>query len=132
VTLLLDANVLIALVDSDHVHHLRAGDWFSCHNEMFATCPITQGALIRHLLRSGHAGGDIGLAVDRIQALPRHEFWSDDVPFTNDVLVGLVGHRQVTDAYLSHLARSRNGHVATFDRALAAVHADVAVLVPIE
>lgn len=131
-TFLLDANVLIALVDSDHVHHLRAGDWFTGHDEMFATCPITQGALIRHLFRAGHTAGDIGVAVDRIHALPRHDFWSDDLPFTNDVLVGLVGHRQVTDAYLSHLARDRIAQVATFDRALAAVHADVAVLVPIE
>jgi toxin-antitoxin system PIN domain toxin len=132
VTFLLDANVLIALVDSDHVHHQPAGDWFSSHHEMFATCPITQGALIRHLLRAGHSAGDIGMALDRIQALPRHDFWPDDVPFTNGVLVGLVGHRQVTDAYLCHLARGRSCHVATFDRALAAVYADVAEMVPIE
>jgi uncharacterized protein len=132
VTFLLDANVLIALVDPDHVHHQPAGDWFSSQQEMFATCPITQGALIRHLLRAGHSAGDIGVALDRIQALPRHDFWPDDVPFSTDVLAGLVGHRQVTDTYLCHLARGRGSHVATFDRGLAAVHADVAERVPIE
>lgn len=131
-TFLLDANVLIALVDTDHVHHQSAGEWFIDHNERFATCPITQGALVRHLLRAGHRSGDIGVAVERIQALPRHDFWADDVPFTHDVIVGLVGHRQVTDAYLCHLAGSRHGHVATFDRGLAAVHSDIAVMVPIE
>jgi toxin-antitoxin system PIN domain toxin len=131
VTFLLDANVLISLVDPDHVHHRSAGDWFSGHHEVFATCPITQGSLIRHLLRMRHTAGDAGSAIDRIQALPRHEFWSDDLPFVSEVMNGLIGHRQVTDAYLCHLARGRGGQVATFDRGLAAVHPDVAVLVPI-
>ena len=129
-SVLLDANVLISLVDPDHVHHEWAADWFSQHGDPFATCPITQGSLIRHLLRAEHSTGDIGVALERIQALPRHEFWSDDVPFTRDVIVTVVGHRQVTDAYLCHLARARKATVATFDRGLVAVHPDVAVLVP--
>jgi toxin-antitoxin system PIN domain toxin len=130
VSFLLDANVLIALVDPDHVHHEWAADWFSLRDDPFATCPMTQGSLIRHLLRAGHTSGDIGVALARIQNLPRHEFWSDDVLFTNDVIATVVGHRQVTDAYLCHLARGRTGHVATFDRGLVSVHPDVAVLVP--
>lgn len=130
-TFLLDANVLIALVDPDHVHHRSAGDWFSGSDEMFATCPITQGALVRHLLRVDHSVSDIGAAIARIQALPRHEFWPDDVPFTSEVIAGVVGHRQVTDSYLCHLASGRHARLATFDRALAAIHPDVATLVPI-
>lgn len=130
-TFLLDANVLIALVDSDHVHHQVAGDWFTGTDERFATCPITQGSLVRHLLRAGHSSGDIGGAIGRIQVLPRHEFWPDDLPFTLDVIVGLTGHRQVTDAYLCNLARNRGAQVATFDRGLAAVHPDIAALIPI-
>ena len=129
-SLLLDANVLIALVDPDHVHHEWAADWFSQHDDRFATCPMTQGSLIRHLLRGGHTSGDIGVAIARIQALPRHEFWPDDLPFATDVIATVIGHRQVTDAYLCHLARGHAGHVATFDRGLAAVHPDGAVLVP--
>ena len=128
-SVLLDANVLISLVDPDHVQHTQATDWFSQRHEPFATCPITQGSLIRHLLRAGHAAGDVGVALERIQALPRHEFWPNDLPFTPAVIVNVVGHRQATDAYLCHLARGRNGQVATFDRGLAAVHRDVAVLV---
>lgn len=130
-TFLLDANVLIALVDSDHVHHQPAVDWFSGTDETFATCPITQGALARHLLRVGHTAGDIGAAIVRIQGLPRHEFWPDDLPFTVDIIAGLVGHRQVTDSYLCHLAIGRLGKLATFDRGLATIHRQVAVLVPI-
>ena len=129
-TCLLDANVLIALVDPDHVHHRPAVDWFSGSDDGFATSPITQRALIRHLLRAGHAAGEIGAALSRIQALPRHEFWPDDVAFTSDVIAGVVGHRQVTDSYLCHLARRHSGKLATFDRALAAVHRDATVQVP--
>jgi toxin-antitoxin system PIN domain toxin len=130
VSFLLDANVLIALVDPDHVHHEWAADWFSQQDDQFATCPMTQGSLIRHLVRAGHTSSEIGVAVARIQALPRHELWPDDLPFTHDVIATVVGHRQVTDAYLCHLARARIGRVATFDRGLAAVHPDVAILVP--
>lgn len=130
-TFLIDANVLIALVDPDHVHHQSAGDWYMERDDDFATCPITQGALVRHLLRAGHTAGDVAAALMRIQDLPRHLFWPDDLPFTDNVVEGLIAHRQVTDAYLCHLARGRNGVVATFDRGLAAAHPDAAVLVPI-
>lgn len=36
----------------------------------------------------------------------------------------------MTDAYLAALARVRGGQLVTFDRGLAALHTDVAVLVP--
>ena len=48
-----------------------------------------------------------------------------DIPIT-----GIIGHRQVTDASLAHLARSYSSRVATFDQALAELHADVADLIP--
>jgi predicted nucleic acid-binding protein len=38
-------------------------------------------------------------------------------------ITGIIGHRQVTDAYLALLARKHGGSLATMDRALAAVHA---------
>jgi len=47
---LLDANDLIALVTPDHVSHERAQEWF-LPGKSFATCPITQGALIRFYFR---------------------------------------------------------------------------------
>ncbi len=55
----------------------------------------------------------------------RHDIWSDDQPFTKAALRGVVGHRQVTDAYIAHLARSRGGRVVTLDRGLAELHPDV-------
>ena len=43
---LLDANVLIALTTPEHTLNNRAAAWFRAGHK-FATCPITQGALIR-------------------------------------------------------------------------------------
>lgn len=65
-----------------------------------------------------------------IAAQPRHEFWSDQVPFADVALTGVIGHRQVTDAYLAQLARSHTGRLATFDQGLAQLRIDVAHLVP--
>ncbi|MGH3319762.1 MAG: hypothetical protein ACRDN9_06190 [Streptosporangiaceae bacterium] len=42
----------------------------------------------------------------------------------------MVGHRQVTDAYLAQLARTQGRAFATFDKGLAAAHPDVAELIP--
>ena len=43
---------------------------------------------------------------------------------------GIIGHRQVTDAYLAQLARARGSRLATFDQAMAKLHDDVADLIP--
>ena len=42
---LLDVNVLIALIDPQHVHHERSHRWFQAHGgHGWATCPLTQNA----------------------------------------------------------------------------------------
>ena len=126
----LDANVLIALLVEDHVHHGAAEDWFVGMSGNFATCPITQGSLMRLLIREGQPGqcgtGDLTAST----ADPRHEFWPDDVPYTAVPAQGIIGHRQVTDAYLAQLARAHGSRLATFDQAMAKLHHDVAELVP--
>jgi toxin-antitoxin system PIN domain toxin len=118
---LLDANVLIALATPEHSLNSRAVAWFR-KGHQFATCPITQGALVRFHLRAG-AGAtaeSAKLLLRSISALPRHEFWPDDVSFLEMETTGVMGHKQVTDAYLVALARKHGGSVATMDFALAA------------
>ena len=129
---LLDANVLIALADEDHTVHARATVWFQQEGRSFATCPITQGALIRHMLRvkPGATVGEARLLLVRVEALEGHEFWPDSISYAELPEAGVRGHHQVTDAYLVALARQKGGRLATLDRALAAVHPDVAVLIP--
>jgi len=130
VTVLLDANVLIALLVEDHVHHVAAEDWFGALSESFATCPITQGSLMRLLVREGQSAVAAREVLDGTTADPRHEFWPDDIPYTDVPTQGIIGHRQLTDAYLAQLARARGTRLATFDQAMAKLHSDVAELVP--
>lgn len=132
-THLLDGNVLVALIDRSHVHHAAAVRWFGGHAAAFATCPITQGTLMRMLLRFDAVpdASSAAAVLVRLTSHPRHAFWPDDLGYGKISWAGVLGHRQVTDAYLAALARHRNGRLATFDRGLAALHGDVADLVDI-
>lgn len=129
-TTLLDANVLIALAVAEHVHHDAAADWLAASDAAIATCPVTQGSLIRFLVRSGQSASAARDVVTAIEAMDRHEFWPDRISFSDGVFGGVVGHRQVTDAYLAQLARSNGGQLATLDSGLVQLHKDVAILVP--
>jgi toxin-antitoxin system PIN domain toxin len=131
VTILLDANVLIALVVENHVHHDAAEAWYAGSTAAIATCPITQGSLVRLLIREGQPARAATAVVSALMTQPRHEFWPDDASFDTVSLNGVIGHRQITDAYLAHLARVRGGRLATFDQGLAQLHADVADLVSV-
>jgi uncharacterized protein len=130
VTTLLDANVLIALVVADHVHHDAAAEWLSASEAAFATCPITQGSLVRFLLRAGQSAVAAREVIGAVESADRHEFWPDSVSFADVEFGGVLGHRQVTDAYLAQLARSRDGQLATLDSGLAHLHGDISVLIP--
>lgn len=127
-TVLLDANVLIAVTVTDHVHHDVAEDWFAQRPERFATCPLTQGALVRFLLRGGATAREAVEVVRGLRDADGHEFWAAELGYDSIDMRGVVGHKQVTDAYLAALARSRGGRLATLDRGLAVLHEDVALL----
>lgn len=129
---LLDANVLVALADAAHVHHDSAVRWFAASDAFFATCPITQGALLRVLLRlqTVQSAAAAARVLSGFTAHPRHRFWPEDVDYTALSWSGVLGHRQVTDAYLAALARQHGARLATLDRGLAALHTDVATLIP--
>jgi hypothetical protein len=131
VTFLLDANVLIALLVSSHVHHEAAESWFVATDDNFATCPITHGSLTRFLIREGQSAAVARTALTTILNDLRHEFWPDSLSYTQVPTTGITGRRQVTDAYLAQLARSKNARLATFDQALSKLHRDVSELIPV-
>ncbi len=128
-SVLLDSNVLIALVVVDHVHHDATEAWFADLAEPYATCPITQGALIRLLVRHGATAEQALRVLSSVSTNEAHEFWPDELGYGQVAMTGVIGHRQVTDAYLAALARDRGGHLATFDKGLMALHPDVARMV---
>lgn len=123
---LLDVNVLIALLDEAHVHHLLARDWLSRNIRLgWASCPLTQNGCIRILSQASYPGALTPAAVAERLALATatqwHEFWPDAVSLLDPGLIdwtAILGPRQVTDAYLLALAAGRGGRLVTFDRAL--------------
>jgi uncharacterized protein len=124
---LLDANVLIALAWPEHSAHERAGRWFVRHSrDGWATCPITEAALVRVLSNpafSQRALTPAGALVvlQRNVELHGHQFWSDSIGVTQALgrmPTALTGHRQITDAYLVALAMHNKGKLATLDRGI--------------
>jgi toxin-antitoxin system PIN domain toxin len=120
----------IALVVEDHVHHEAAEGWLASSGGSFATCPITEGSLIRLLIRHGQDGSAAQAILVALTEHPRHEFWPDNVSYRDVPLEGIPGHRQVTDAYLVQLTRARGGTLLTLDRGLAGLYGDIVELIP--
>lgn len=122
-THLLDANVLIALSVTEHVHHEVAHEWFATQ-QLVAVCPLVEGALVRFLVRLGEPAVAAGELLRRMRSHGRVEFWADDLSYADTDLTSVVGHRQVTDANLVQLARARHGRLATLDRGVAELYPD--------
>ena len=125
---LLDVNVLIALAWPLHVHHVIAHAWFErVGQQSWSTCPLTQLSFVRissnpKIISTAVSPRAAVQALGEMVALAGHVFWPDDLP-VNDLASfssnALVGHRQVTDAYLIELAKCHKGKVATLDAGLA-------------
>ncbi|KHK99807.1 ribonuclease [Microbacterium mangrovi] len=126
---LLDANVLIALTIREHVHFRRASRWFG-GIETAAVCPVTEGALMRYAVRIGVSPSIVKGLITALRADPRIEFWPDELSYEAVDLRHVVGHRQVTDAYLASLAVAHDSVLATMDDALHATLPHATLLIP--
>ncbi|MCK6681136.1 MAG: VapC toxin family PIN domain ribonuclease [Thermoanaerobaculia bacterium] len=120
---LLDINVLIALLDANHVHHVRATAWLSENLASgWASSPITQNGCIRIMSQPSYPNPrPAALVAERLAeaaASAEHEFWPDDVSLLTPGVLRwrkVLGARQVTDAYLLTLAVRNGGRFITFD-----------------
>lgn len=120
---LLDVNVLIALLDSDHSLHARAYSWFAAEaSKGWASCPITQNGCVRIMASPGYPNAlPVRSVIERLAAAaaaPQHQFWADDVSILDPALVDSMrvhGPRQLTDVYLLALAVRHRGRFVTFD-----------------
>jgi hypothetical protein len=123
---LLDVNVLIALLDSDHTLHARAYSWFAAEaSKGWASCPITQNGCVRIMSSPGYPNAlPVRSVIERLAAAaaaPQHEFWSDGITLLDAKLVDPLkvhGPRQLTDVYLLALAVHRRGRFVTFDESV--------------
>lgn len=130
---LLDVNVLIALLDRRHVHHDQAHGWFAAsHASGWASCPLTQNAVLRILgqPRYPNSPGPPAVVAPLLAELirhPHHQFWPDALSLLTVSGVDpsrLLESGQVADTYLLALAVHHGGTLVSFDRRL--VHAAVA------
>lgn len=120
---LFDVNVLIALHDSEHVHHQVAYEWLLANEEQgWASCPLTQNGCVRILSQPNYPNPM--LLVDALEMLDSscadasHQFWSDDISLLDATRLNrqrMHGYRQLTDLYLLALAVKHGGRFVTFD-----------------
>jgi uncharacterized protein len=122
---LLDVNVLIALLWPAHESHQRAQSWFGQNASAgWATCPFTQAGFVRIVSNPAFSRDAVTPkeAINVLAANVRHKshhLWGDEIDIVTAVwpFVGrLSGHQQVTDAYLLGLARHKKGKLGTMDR----------------
>lgn len=122
---LLDVNVLMAMSWTDHVHNRAARRWFLRNRARgWATCPMTQAALVRLSVQPPITGARVSVA-QAIETLedhcrdPYHRFFPQ-TPGLNEILPEIrqriAGHQQITDAILLDLAIRNGGSLATLDR----------------
>lgn len=123
---LLDVNVLIALLDSDHVHHHRAHQWLGDNiGQGWASCPITQNGCIRIMSQPAYPKNlparQVAARLAEATQHPSHEFWADSVSLAGSASIDwsvVITGRQITDAYLLCLAVSNGGRFVAFDRGI--------------
>lgn len=121
---LLDANALIALGWPTHEHHPSMVRWFRQHARAgWATTALTQSAFVRIVSQPAFSGrsiaiGEVAELLLRNTAHPKHRLVAMDFGFA-DVLGactgGILGHRQITDAWLLTAAIRSGMQLLTFD-----------------
>lgn len=128
---LLDANALIAMAWPAHQHHARIQAWFKDRaRQGWATTAFTQAAFVRIVSQPAFSGGAGTHAIGPREAAElltlslahrHHRFLAQDMQIAEVISYctgGLIGHRQVTDAYLLALAIRSKYQLVTFDSGL--------------
>jgi len=127
---LLDVNVLLALFWPPHQSHERAQNWFKRYaGSGWATCPFTESAFIRIVSNpqlSPYAPSPLQAEETLYFSLnhPYHYFWPDELTVRDAIAPlreNIVGHRQITDAYLLGLTIFHRGKLATLDSGISSL-----------
>ena len=126
-THLLDLNVLIALMESEHRHYGMAQEWFNAAGRAdWAMCPLTEAGFVRVTTNPKYwpaprTMGQARAVLQMLKEYPGYSYWRMDESWetlTKPFATRITGHQQVTDAYLLGMAIRRNAVFATFDGAV--------------
>ena len=121
---LLDVNVVLALLDSRHAHHLTVEEWFGSPKLRWSLCPFTEAGVLRFFTRPKTGGLTMDQVTAMLQRLKGRRGYSfqpitaDWQTLTMPFSKRIHGHNQVTDAYLLGLAVLEGLVLTTLDRAL--------------
>jgi len=127
---LLDINVLVALMWTNHEQHEIAKDWYGSHHRTgWATCPLTQAGFVRissnpRVFPDAPPPAKAAEILKANMSQPTHRFWKDEISLSQAIAPfgsRFTGHQQTTDAYLFGLAIHKRGVLATFDASLTAL-----------
>ena len=100
---LLDVNVLIALLDAQHLHHKPAARWLKDNiRHGWATCPITQNGCLRIMAQPGYPNSvPTSVVAERLReatSTDHHRFWPDEVSLLDPSAADWAqDHRPQTD-----------------------------------
>jgi toxin-antitoxin system PIN domain toxin len=123
---LLDVNVLLALHRPSHEAHRTVIHWFGREGQTaFSTCAMTQAGFVRlmmnpQLSERKVAQNEARRLLDELTQRKGHSFWDSGISFleaTAPLASSILGHRQITDAYLLGVAIYKKGVLATLDKA---------------
>jgi toxin-antitoxin system PIN domain toxin len=122
---LLDVNVLVALVDTDHVHHDRSHEWFGeLGDTEWLSCPTTQNGAVRVVSGPKYINGPVRVndALESVRSITEqgnHVFVSDSISLLDESHFDsrhLLASSQITDVYLLALSAFHQSTFVTFDK----------------
>lgn len=121
---LLDLTVLIALTEPGHFHYQKAQEWFNTSGKSdWGICPLTEAGFVSVTTNPSYR--PVPRSMDQATAIlqmmrsyPGYSFWEINeswVTLAAPFAARILGHQQVTVAYLLGLAIKNNGVLVTFD-----------------
>jgi toxin-antitoxin system PIN domain toxin len=123
---LLDVNVLIALLDGNHVFHEKAHTWW-IKNEAkgWASCPLSENGVIRVMTIPAYrkqkklVPSEVVESLQNFASTTNHEFWADDLSLRDNKIFDsekILSGQHLTDIYLLALAAKNHSQLVTFDQ----------------
>lgn len=125
---LLDINVVIALLDPDHIFQERAHKWWSeSGDRRWASCPLTENGVVRIMSTPGYrqkrrfTPREVTFQIREFIDRTDHEFWPDNISLLDGKIFRsdrIHTPKQITDLYLLALATKRRERLVTFDQGI--------------
>jgi toxin-antitoxin system PIN domain toxin len=123
---LLDVNVVIALLDANHVFHDKAHAWWAKNETLgWASCPLSENGVVRVMSSTAYRKVKRFIPLEVIGSLQNfvstsdHQFWADAVSLCDSKVFDserILSGNHLTDIYLLALAARNRGRLVTFDQ----------------